>query len=157
MRRIFNEDICRYTFKPEEINASELYRWDKHDIANIIKKIGVDVGHLKTEQFDEIFIAYFSCKLHKKSKYMLITPEYEVYYARNLKEISFTISMKKNGVKCQCLKPDVWEEGIKKILACFMQTSDDEDSEDVELNDQIEEPKNDQVEDREELETEHCK
>lgn len=38
-----------------------------------------------------------------------------------------------------------------------MQTSDDEDSEDVELNDQIEEPKNDQVEDREELETEHCK
>ena len=102
MRRIFNKDICRYKFKPEEINASELYGWDTDDVANIIKKIGVDFGHLKTERFDEIFIAYFDCKLHKKSKYMLIIPEYEVYYARNLEEISFTISMKKNGVKCQC-------------------------------------------------------
>ena len=102
MRNIFHKHVYHYTFKPEEIDASELSGWGREVLTKLIEKFGITVGHLKAETTGALFVAYFDCKFHKKSQYMIEIPEYDVWHAETTDEINVLLTMKKNGVKCPC-------------------------------------------------------
>lgn len=157
MRYYFNQQLCKYSIKKEEIDVSELPAWDTRIVGSIIDKIGVITGHLKTEQFDQAYVAYFDCKFHKKSKYMLEISEYVIWNTYRIKNIDVMINTKKNGEKCECklyligfkitsnsfhasiqfsgFKRDDWETSFRRIFADYIQSSsDDNDCGDDEMD-----------------------
>ena len=36
--------------------------WRRESVASLIEKLEIKVGYIKTEQFDELCVAYFDCK-----------------------------------------------------------------------------------------------
>ncbi|KAL7018987.1 hypothetical protein ACKWTF_010971 [Chironomus riparius] len=134
MRRFFKH-LRFFTIKPHEIDAESLIYWDTRIVSSLIEKLGVKVGYIKTEQFDDLFVAYFDCMLHKKSKYMLDIQGYDVFHATTIDEITISIGMRKKGVKCECFKSksnNNQAQGIMELLSYFIRGSgSDEDADDI--------------------------